>query len=51
MCDNVLSREKSFITELFYSQLLAIYIFECKKEIYGLQNNLDFPILLPINQI
>ncbi len=33
--DNFLSREKSFITELFYSQLLPIYTIECKKEIYG----------------
>ena len=43
---NFISREKSIITDLFYSQLISIYKCACEKEIYGLQNILDFPILL-----
>ena len=47
--DNFESREKSIITELFYSQLITIFTCQCKAAIYSFQKILDFPLLLPQN--
>ena len=47
---NFYSREKSIITDLFYSQIISIYKCICGKEIYGIQNILDYPLLLPMKK-
>ena len=44
---NFSKREKSIITELFYAQIINIFICECKSEIYSFQKILDFPLLFP----
>ena len=44
---NFNAREKSIITELFYSQVITTFKCECKTEIYSFQKLLDFPLLLP----
>ena len=44
---NFTQREKSIITELFYAQIVNIFVCECKAEIYSFQKILDFPLLFP----
>ena len=46
---NFKEREKSIITELFYSQTINTFTCQCGSEIYSLQKILDFPLLLPEN--
>ena len=48
--ENFISREKSFIIDLFYAQALTIFTCECKAEIYSFQKILDFPLLFPENK-
>ena len=47
---NFKDREKSIITELFYSQVITTFKCQCKAEIYSFQKLLDFPLLLPVNK-
>ena len=47
---NFKEREKSIITDLFYSQLITTFTCQCKKETYSFQKILDFPLLLPENE-
>ena len=44
---NFSRREKSIITDIFYSQIVNIYTCQCKAEIYSFQKILDFPLLFP----
>ena len=44
---NFTQREKSIITDLFYAQIVNIFVCECKAEIYSFQKILDFPLLFP----
>ena len=46
---NFISKEKSIITDLFYSQIITTFICKCNSEIYSFQKLLDFPLLLPEN--
>ena len=46
---NFKEREKSIITDLFYSQIITTFTCECGSEIYSFQKILDFPLLLPEN--
>ena len=41
--------EKSIVTEIFYSEIMNIYICSCNKETYTFQKILDIPLLLPRN--
>ena len=43
------NREKSIITNLFYSQLISTYKCTCKHIFYSLQNVTDITLLLPEN--
>jgi ubiquitin C-terminal hydrolase len=42
-------REKSIITDIFYSQIITSFTCECKSINYSFQKILDFPLLLPEN--
>ena len=42
-------REKSIITDIFYSQIITSFTCECKSKSYSFQKILDFPLLLPEN--
>lgn len=44
---NFKDREKSIITDLFYSQIITSFQCKCGSEIYSFQKLLDFPLLLP----
>ena len=44
---NFSRREKSIITEIFYSQIVNIYTCQCKSMIFSFQKILDFPLLFP----
>ena len=44
---NFKDREKSIITDLFYSQIITSFKCKCNSEIYSFQKLLDFPLLLP----
>ena len=46
---NFKDREKSIITDLFYSQIITSFTCKCGNEIYSFQKLLDFPLLLPEN--
>ena len=46
---NFKEREKSIITDLFYSQIITSFTCQCGSEIYSFQKLLDFPLLLPEN--
>ena len=50
---NFTEREKSIITETFYSQIITTFTCKCRFNNYSFQKLLDFPLLLPknINQI
>ena len=41
--------EKSIVTEIFYSEIMNIYICSCSKETYTFQKILDILFLLPRN--
>ena len=43
-------REKSIVTDLFYSQIVTTFTCECSAKTYSFQKILDFPLLLPQNQ-
>ena len=43
-------REKSIITDIFYSQIVTSFTCECKSKSYSFQKILDFPLLLPENE-
>ena len=42
-------REKSIITEIFYSQIITTFTCKCKFNNFSFQKLLDFPLLLPEN--
>ena len=44
---NFKEREVSFVTKLFYSQIINTFKCQCGAEIYSFQKLLDFPLLLP----
>ena len=44
---NFSQREKSIITEIFYSQIVNIYTCQCQSKIFSFQKILDFPLLFP----
>ena len=44
---NFKEREISFVTKLFYSQIINTFKCQCGAEIYSFQKLLDFPLLLP----
>ncbi len=46
---NFKEREISFVTKLFYSQIITTFKCQCGSEIYSFQKLLDFPLLLPNN--
>ena len=46
---NFKEREISFVTKLFYSQIITTFKCKCGAEIYSFQKLLDFPLLLPNN--
>ena len=46
---NFKEREISFVTKLFYSQIITTFKCQCGAEIYSFQKLLDFPLLLPNN--
>ena len=45
--ENFNRKERSIITELFYSTILNTYKCECNYEQYSLQNISDYILLLP----
>ena len=47
--NNFDSREKSIITDLFYSRLLTTYRCECNHEQICVENISDYPLLIPQN--
>ena len=47
--ENFLSREKSIITDIFYSQIIKTFTCRCETQIYTFQKMLYFPLLLPEN--
>ena len=47
--ENFTSREKSIITDIFYSQIITTFTCQCKNSIYSFQKILDYPLLLPEN--
>ena len=46
---NFINKEKSIITDLFYSQIITTFICKCNAEIISFKKLLDFPLLLPEN--
>ena len=44
---NFKEREISFVSKLFYSQIITTFKCQCGAEIYSFQKLLDFPLLLP----
>ena len=40
-------QENSIISNIFYSQIISIFICECKCETYSFQKILDLPLLFP----
>ena len=46
---NFTEREKSIITEIFYSQIITTFTCKCHFNNYSFQKLLDFPLLLPKN--
>ena len=45
--DFYLSREKSVVTDIYYTQLINIFTCKCGKESYSFQKILDIPLLIP----
>ena len=44
---NFCERENSIISNIFYSQIMSIFICECKCETYAFQKIMDLPLLFP----
>ena len=44
---NFCERENSIISNIFYSQIISIFICECKCETYSFQKIMDLPLLFP----
>ena len=45
--NNFCERENSNISNIFYSQIISIFICECKCETYSFQKIMDLPLLFP----
>ena len=46
---NFKNKNNSIITDIFYSQIIKIFICQCGSEIYTFQKILDLPLLIPEN--
>ena len=45
--NNFCQRENSIISNIFYSQIISIFICDCKCETYAFQKIMDLPLLFP----
>ena len=46
-----LKKEKSLVTDIFYSQLVSTYICECEYVFFSLQKIINLPLLLAIGNL